>query len=94
MIVSSKLKFRNRREPYAYDMTAQGGGIGTSYAFDAIDEDETKVKVKCSEEVWNKLANVQRDTLITATLDVANPKVAQGSELVIHTPAVAPARAS
>lgn len=92
MIVNTTLRFRARREPFPYDMTAQGGSVGTSYSFDAIDDDDCKVKVKCSEQVWLKLEDVPRDTPLQVSLEVGNPKIASGSQVIVGKPGQAPAR--
>jgi hypothetical protein len=75
MIVSTKVRFRARREPFPYDMSAENGPVGTSYSFEGIDEDDTKVRVKCSQAQWESLATTQRDTVLTLRLAVFNAKV-------------------
>lgn len=69
MIVQTQLLFRERRDPFPYDMTATGGTAGTSYSIDVIDFDECKVKVKCSEPQWNSLNGVARNTPILAVVE-------------------------
>lgn len=99
MIVTVTLPFRGRRDPYDYDMTDQvdertgrSGPKGTSYSFEVIDEDDSKVKVKCSKEVWESLGSVARGTPVTFTMAVYQMKVAPGQTVKAQPPA--PARAA
>lgn len=87
MIVKTQVRFRALREPFAYDMTAQGGSVGTSYSFDAMDDDESKVKVKCSQATYEQLKSAKRDDVIECFLEVGNPKVAPGTPVQVHQPA-------
>lgn len=75
MIVQTEVRFRARREPFPYDMSANGGPVGTSYSFEALDLDDTKVKIKCTEAQWNALASAQRDQKLAVRLTVGDPKV-------------------
>ena len=76
-----EVKFRERREPFPYDMSdrpgrdGQPGPKGVSYSFLVIDHDESKVKIKCSEEVWNRLADVPKGATLLVRLDVSEAKV-------------------
>lgn len=91
MIVTTTLKFRARREPFPYDMTSENGPKGVSYSFDAIDEDDTKVKIKCTEDQWNALGNVARDTPIKVRLKVQSPRVDGPDGLSLPAPRTAAA---
>jgi hypothetical protein len=75
MIVSSKVRFRGRRDPFPYDMSADGGPVGTSYSFEALDEDDAKVKIKCSESQWTALAQTARDAVLLVRMAVQSPKI-------------------
>lgn len=89
MIVETEVSFRQRRDPFPYDMTAQGGSVGTSYSFEAIDMDEAKVRIKCSEAQWASLAQVARGTKVRVRLEVKDAKVNGPDGLALPAPAAA-----
>jgi hypothetical protein len=65
MFITTEFRFHSRNEPFPYDMTDQGGGIGTSYSFNVWDHDDSKVKLKCVDEVqWRQLEAVERGTTL------------------------------
>lgn len=76
MIVTTRVVFKGRRDPFEYDMTDRGGSKGTSYSFDVLDEDDAKQKVKCPRETWEDLANVPKGTVLELQLVCANVKLA------------------
>lgn len=91
MIVTVQVKFRARRDPFDYDMSdrPEGGPKGTSYSFEVIDEDDTKVRIKCTKETWDSLANTARDTPLTLRLTVQQMRVAPGYQVQVPPPAPA-----
>lgn len=86
MIVTTTVRFRARLEPFPWEMD---GRTGTSYSFEALDQDDAKVRIKCSEATWKQLASAQRDQPITLTLQVAKPIIASGHEVRLASPAPA-----
>lgn len=83
MISQQNFRFRRRREPYHYDMSATGGAVGVSYSFEALDEDDAKCQVKCPEDVWRKLESATRDQVIRCTVESEKPKIAPGTEVIL-----------
>lgn len=74
MLITTRVRFRSRNEPKPYDMSDQGGPIGTSYSINVLDEDDTKHKVKVPQSVYDSLANAKRDEWLTIRLACFNVK--------------------
>lgn len=73
MIALAVVRFRRLRAPFPY--TLDNGQSGTSYSFEAIDQDDTKCTIKCTEDQYHTLANVKRDDMLEVTIDTGTAKV-------------------
>ncbi len=72
MIASSMVTFRNRREPFDWDFE---GRTGTYYSFEAIDEDDVKAQIGCSQAQWESLADVAKGTTLAVTFEAKKVKI-------------------
>lgn len=82
MIVNTQLRFKRRNDPFPWEME---GREGISYSFMALDEDDEKVKVKCSRELFEALGAVEEGAVLVARLQVRDPRVdgADGVAVVV-----------
>lgn len=72
MIASTVVTFRNRREPFEWDFE---GRQGTYYSFEAIDEDDVKAQIGCSEAQWHSLEAVERGQELALTFEAKKVKI-------------------
>lgn len=86
MIVSTTLRFHSRNAPYEYDFSdrienGRPGPVGISYSVNVWDEDDAKVKIKCSEAQYKNLATALRGDVISFDLNVSDPRMEKSGEI-------------